>query len=166
MGIIIAWALLGWGVAFVLAALIVGIATAIQTLKAMPDQARADLAERAVRRDAREKLAAAHEKQLGAQPGANLAAPDASLLDLPSLGESLGKLVDSLAKAPAWYAMFIGGFALLALAASTAEEAASKGTSKSETRITKTTDTTRIVMVRPTPTPTPSSTPGQASAHN
>jgi len=100
MALIILWC----GVAFLAVALLIGIATAIQTLAALRAQAKAERQALLVRAQA-----------LGADP--DLLPAIAPPTPLPSLLDALGKLIETLAKAPAWFAMYLGGLALLWLGA-------------------------------------------------
>lgn len=85
------------GLAFLVVALLIGVATALQALEALRAQARAE-----------REAAAAGVALLG---GRAVAVP----ASLPTLTEALGKLVEALAKAPAWFTLYLGGFALLYL---------------------------------------------------
>jgi hypothetical protein len=91
-------------------------------------------------------------------------------LPTPTLLDALGKLIDSLGKAPAWFAMFLGGFALLWLSSELIEpeapksqqsslaKSASSGTrSQTTTTMHSTSETKRTTTrsVAPVPKPSP-----------
>jgi hypothetical protein len=123
--------------------------------------------------------ASSSDKESGEEPDGirNVIGP----ADLPTLAEALGALIAALAKAPAWYAMFIGGYLLLSLSAGMCKpECAKSGeaapastqsvqarpTGQARTITTTTTTITRIEARRtvppapsPNPSPSPSPTP-------